>query len=101
MASAVGKRREGEVDRQQHDHAPAILHDACAFANSNMLAKYDVKNPVAVKEGLSRLDGVAAVEIDPQDGRITAVGKHSELLATNDHYRYVISSLDAAGEMIS
>jgi ATP-binding cassette subfamily B protein len=36
-----------------------------------------------------------------QDGRITAVGKHSELLATNAHYRYVISSLDAAGEMIS
>ena len=36
-----------------------------------------------------------------QEGRITAVGKHSELLATNDHYRYVISSLDAAGEMIS
>jgi ATP-binding cassette subfamily B protein len=36
-----------------------------------------------------------------QDGRITAVGKHSALLATNDHYRYVISSLDAAGEMIS
>lgn len=35
-----------------------------------------------------------------QDGRITAVGKHSELLASNDHYRYVISSLDAAGEMI-
>ena len=36
-----------------------------------------------------------------QDGRITAVGKHSDLLATNDHYRYVISSLDAAGEVIS
>jgi ATP-binding cassette subfamily B protein len=36
-----------------------------------------------------------------QDGRITAVGKHSDLLASNDHYRYVISSLDAAGEMIS
>jgi ATP-binding cassette subfamily B protein len=35
-----------------------------------------------------------------QDGKITAVGKHSELLATNDHYRYVISSLDAAGKMI-
>lgn len=29
-----------------------------------------------------------------QNGRITAVGKHSELLATNDHYRYVISSLE-------
>jgi ATP-binding cassette subfamily B protein len=29
-----------------------------------------------------------------QDGRVTAVGTHSELLATNDHYRYVISSLE-------
>ena len=29
-----------------------------------------------------------------EDGRITAVGTHSHLLATNDHYRYVISSLD-------
>jgi len=35
-----------------------------------------------------------------QDGRITAVGKHSELLAANEHYRFVISSLDAAGHMI-
>jgi ATP-binding cassette subfamily B protein len=35
-----------------------------------------------------------------QDGKITAFGKHSELLATNEHYRYVISSLDAAGKMI-
>ena len=36
-----------------------------------------------------------------QDGRITAVGKHSELLATNEHYRFVISSLDAAGEVMA
>ena len=35
-----------------------------------------------------------------QDGKITAVGKHSELLATNEHYRFVISSLDAAGDLI-
>ena len=35
-----------------------------------------------------------------QDGKITAVGKHSDLLASNEHYRYVISSLDAAGKMI-
>lgn len=41
-------------------------------------------------------DRVALLE----DGRITAIGKHSDLLATNDHYRYVISSLDAAGELI-
>jgi len=29
-----------------------------------------------------------------QDGRVAAVGTHSELLATNAHYRYVISSLE-------
>ena len=35
-------------------------------------------------------DRVALLE----NGRITAVGRHSELLASNDHYRFVISSLD-------
>ena len=35
-----------------------------------------------------------------QDGKITAIGKHSDLLATNEHYRFVISSLDAAGDLI-
>jgi ATP-binding cassette subfamily B protein len=29
-----------------------------------------------------------------ENGRITAVGTHSELLAGNEHYRFVISSLD-------
>jgi len=31
-------------------HYQAILQDACAFANTNMMAKYDVKNPTALKE---------------------------------------------------
>jgi ATP-binding cassette subfamily B protein len=35
-------------------------------------------------------DRVALLE----DGKITAVGKHSDLLATNEHYRHVIASLD-------
>ena len=35
-----------------------------------------------------------------QDGKVVAVGKHSDLLATNEHYRYVISSLDASGNQI-
>lgn len=35
-----------------------------------------------------------------QDGRVVAVGKHSDLLATNEHYRYVISSLDSSGNQI-
>jgi ATP-binding cassette, subfamily B, bacterial len=29
-----------------------------------------------------------------QDGRVTAVGRHSDLLATNEHYKFVISSLE-------
>lgn len=33
-----------------------------------------------------------------QEGRITAVGTHGELLATDAHYRYVISSLEADWE---
>jgi TRAP-type mannitol/chloroaromatic compound transport system substrate-binding protein len=28
----------------------AVLNDACAFANTNMMAKYDVKNPPALKQ---------------------------------------------------
>ncbi len=36
-------------------------------------------------------DRVAVLE----DGRITAVGTHSQLLAEHEHYRYVISSLEA------
>lgn len=35
-----------------------------------------------------------------QDGKITAFGKHSDLISSNEHYRFVISSLDAAGKMI-
>lgn len=35
-------------------------------------------------------DRVALLE----DGKVTAVGKHSDLLATSSHYRYVISSLE-------
>ena len=35
-----------------------------------------------------------------QDGKVVAVGKHSDLLASNDHYRYVISSLDSSGNQI-
>lgn len=31
-------------------HYQAILQDACALANLNMLAKYDVKNPASVRE---------------------------------------------------
>jgi len=35
-------------------------------------------------------DRVALLE----DGKVTAVGRHSELLATSEHYKFVISSLE-------
>jgi ATP-binding cassette subfamily B protein len=35
-----------------------------------------------------------------QEGKVVAVGKHSDLLASNEHYRYVISSLDSSGNQI-
>jgi ATP-binding cassette subfamily B protein len=35
-----------------------------------------------------------------QEGKVVAIGKHSDLLSSNEHYRYVISSLDASGNQI-
>ncbi|MFM7013858.1 MAG: ATP-binding cassette domain-containing protein, partial [Actinomycetota bacterium] len=35
-----------------------------------------------------------------QDGQIVAFGKHADLLAQNEHYRFVISSLDSQGNEI-
>jgi ABC-2 type transport system ATP-binding protein len=54
------------------DATPAELEARSRYHRAISLT---ASNPVAVKEGLSRLDGVAAVEIDPQDGRITAFPK--------------------------
>ncbi|WP_231599854.1 MULTISPECIES: ABC transporter ATP-binding protein [unclassified Salinibacterium] len=42
-------------------------------------------------------DRVALLE----DGKVTAVGKHSDLLATSSHYRYVISSLEEEEQEVS
>jgi ATP-binding cassette, subfamily B, bacterial len=41
-------------------------------------------------------DRVALLE----DGRVTDVGTHSELLARNEHYKFVISSLDGEGAVL-
>jgi len=42
-------------------------------------------------------DRVALLE----DGKVTAVGEHSHLLATSSHYRYVISSLEEEQQEVS
>jgi ABC-2 type transport system ATP-binding protein len=54
------------------DATPAELEARSRYHGAISLT---ATNPVAVKEGLARIDGVASVEIDPQDGRITAFPK--------------------------
>jgi len=46
-------------------------------------------NPLALKDGLAALPGVASVEVDPQDGRLTAFPKAGEpiFVAVAEHLR--------------
>ncbi len=54
------------------DATPAELEARSRFHRAVSLT---APNPVAVREGLAGVPGVAAVEIDPQDGRVTAFPK--------------------------
>jgi ABC-2 type transport system ATP-binding protein len=54
------------------DATPAELEARSRYHRAVSLT---APNPVAVREGLARVPGVAAVEIDPQDGRVTAFPK--------------------------
>jgi len=65
----------------------ALVEDALRTVLATTTALIVAHRPSTVQLA----DRVALLE----DGRITAVGKHSELLATNAHYRHVISSLEA------
>ena len=51
------------------DASPAELEARSRYHGAVSLT---APNPAAVREGLVRVEGVAQVEIDPQDGRITA-----------------------------
>ncbi len=95
--------------RQRLALARAVAAKPAVLVLDDPLSALDVDTEARVEAGLRRVlatttalvvahrpstvmlaDRVALLE----DGRITAVGTHSELLATNDHYRFVISSLD-------
>jgi ATP-binding cassette, subfamily B, bacterial len=95
--------------RQRLALARAIAARPSVLVLDDPLSALDVDTEARVEEGLRRVlaettslivahrpstvtlaDRVALME----NGRITAVGTHSELMATNEHYRYVISSLD-------
>ena len=67
----------------------AMVEEALRTVLKNTTALIVAHRPSTVQLA----DKVALLE----DGKITAIGKHSELLATNEHYRHVISSLDADG----
>ncbi|MBX3195523.1 MAG: ABC transporter ATP-binding protein [Microbacteriaceae bacterium] len=95
--------------RQRLALARAVAARPAVLVLDDPLSALDVDTEARVEEGLRRVlatttalvvahrpstvqlaDRVALLE----DGRITAVGTHSELLASNEHYRFVISSLE-------
>ncbi|HTL40986.1 MAG TPA: ABC transporter ATP-binding protein [Pseudolysinimonas sp.] len=95
--------------RQRLALARAVAAKPAVLVLDDPLSALDVDTEARVEAGLRRVlatttalvvahrpstvqlaDRVALL----QNGRITAVGTHSELLATSEHYRYVISSLD-------
>jgi ATP-binding cassette subfamily B protein len=99
--------------RQRLALARAVAAKPEVLVLDDPLSALDVDTEALVEEALRRVlasttalvvahrpstvalaDRVALLE----DGRVTAVGTHSELLATSEHYRYVISSLDPEGE---
>jgi ATP-binding cassette, subfamily B, bacterial len=64
----------------------AMVEDALRHVLKNTTALIVAHRPSTVMLA----DKVALME----DGKITAYGKHSDLLRTSEHYRYVISSLE-------
>ncbi|MCU1526481.1 MAG: transporter [Frondihabitans sp.] len=95
--------------RQRLALARAIAARPAVLVLDDPLSALDVDTEARVEAGLRRvLDTTTSLIVAHrpstvtladrvallQNGRVTAVGTHSELIATNDHYRYVISSLD-------
>jgi len=95
--------------RQRLALARAIAARPSVLVLDDPLSALDVDTEARVEAGLRRVlgdttalivahrpstvalaDRVALLE----DGRVTAVGTHSELLATSPHYRFVVSSLE-------
>ncbi len=68
----------------------AILGDACAFANTNMLAKYDVKNPQALKDIVQQ-----GVTLRPFSQEImeacfqAASALYADLSKSNDYFKRI------------
>jgi ATP-binding cassette subfamily B protein len=95
--------------RQRLALARAVAADPAVLVLDDPLSALDVDTEALVEAALRKVlakttalivahrpstvmlaDRVALLE----DGRVTAVGRHSDLLATNEHYKFVISSLE-------
>jgi len=95
--------------RQRLALARAVAADPAVLVLDDPLSALDVDTEALVEAALRRVlasttalvvahrpstvmlaDRVALLE----NGQVTAVGRHSELLATSEHYRFVISSLE-------
>jgi ATP-binding cassette subfamily B protein len=101
--------------RQRLALARAVAARPAVLVLDDPLSALDVDTEARVEAGLRRVlatttalvvahrpstvmlaDRVALLE----NGRVTAVGRHSELLASNEHYRFVISSLDDDNQQV-
>ena len=102
MSLSGGQRQRLALARAVLGHPPVLVLD-------DPLSALDVHTEAEVEAALRRvLGGVTALVVAHrpstvqladrvamlQDGRITAVGDHSELLATNPGYRALVSSLE-------
>ena len=67
-----------------------ILTDACAFANTSMMAKYDRKNPVAVKQLVAEGTVLRPFSQDILDAAYKAsLAVYSEISATNPFFKKI------------
>lgn len=68
----------------------AVLKDACSFANTNMMAKYDAKNPTAIKQIVSEGATLRPFSQDILDACYkAALEVYAEISAVNPDFKKV------------
>ncbi|MBP2443693.1 ABC transporter substrate-binding protein [Rhizobium phaseoli] len=71
-------------------HYQAALTDACAFANTNMLAKYDTKNPTALKQLVAEGATLRPFSQEIMEACFqAATGIYSEISGTNQYFKKI------------
>ncbi|MGM4911913.1 TRAP transporter substrate-binding protein [Rhizobium sp. 768_B6_N1_8] len=71
-------------------HYQAALNDACAFANTNMLAKYDTKNPSALKQLVAEGATLRPFSQEIMEACFqAAMGIYGEISGTNQYFKKI------------